>query len=65
MGGAIMTKINNTLTFNGTVYFTDNGHYGKVVSGFNFGGGDPFGELRALPLPPTVGVLLPLHNNHI
>ena len=26
-GGAIYTNTNNTLTFNGTMYFTNNGHY--------------------------------------
>jgi len=42
MGGAIMTKANNTLTFNGTIYFTNNGHYGggvNFMNEYNSGGG--------------------------
>ena len=42
VGGAIATSVNNTLTFNGTIYFTNNGHYGEGVNtlnGYNFGGG--------------------------
>ena len=34
VGGA-MTNTNNTTTFNGTVYFTNNGHFGKAVSTVN------------------------------
>ena len=41
-----MESNNNTMTFNGTVYFTNNGHYGKGVStvnGYTVGGGVVYG----------------------
>ena len=57
-----MTKINNTLTFNGTVYFTDNGHYGKVVSGYNFGGGVFLGLKGTFLILPNTTVYW--ENNH-
>ena len=54
-GGAIMTNINNTLTFNGTVYFTNNGHYGRGVNSmneYNFGGGVFMGLISTNSLSP-------------
>ena len=60
-----MTNTNNTLTFNGTIYFTNNGHFGKGVSqvnGYNYGGGVFMGLISTFSILPNTTVYW--ENNH-
>ena len=64
-GGAIMTNINNTLTFNGTVCFINNGHFGEGVNSineYNFGGGVFMGLISTFSILPNTTVYC--ENNH-
>ena len=54
-----MTNINNTLTFNGTIYFTNNGHYGEEVNPmneYNFGGGVFMGLKSTFSILPNTTI---------
>ena len=53
-GGAIFAVINSTLTVNGTIYFTNNGHYGGGVHRQN---GDVYGSGVCIRLKCTFSIL--------
>ena len=60
-----MTNINNTLTFNGTVCFINNGHFGEGVNSineYNFGGGVFMGLISTFSILPNTTVYW--ENNH-
>ena len=67
-GGAIFAVINSTLTVNGTIYFTNNGHYGGGVNTQNgdvytaYGGGVYIGPKSTFSILPNTTVYW--ENNH-
>ena len=63
LGGAIYAESNTSLTFNGTIYFTNNGHYvNTLTTGSTKGGGVYMGFRSTFSILPNTSVYW--ENNH-